>query len=1170
MASPFPTQPGPDPELLARAQARLIAAVSQFGATAPSGSADAVPSGSTDAVKSQQISWLGLQGDWEARHEEEPTGERYRFGEVFARGGLGSVRWAVDRKLGRRIAVKELLRFDDRAVRRFVREAAIMARLQHPGIVPLYDLGRDAAGRPFLCMKLVDGSSLEQRIAQCGDALDARVKLLRHVVTAAEALAYAHRQAIVHRDVKPANILIGELGEAVVIDWGLAKDLSPGSSDDNLAGDDPGTASDMTEAGSLLGTLRYMPPEQARGEPVDARSDVYALGATLYHLLAGVPPFHDRRSAQLMHDVVRAQPRPLAELAPQVPAALVAVVEKAMSQTPDRRYPSAEALADDLRRFAAGQAVVAHDYSLGELTRLWWRRHRAVATVGLAAAVILAGVNAMSQVRVRQARDVAEERRMEAELRATEAESARQLAAERAQALLMSQARLALDVDPTRVFGALAQVEPDPARDNAVRALATAAYAQLGLGGWMTGPKGRISDALRLADGTWLAATSEELWRWPSGQVHGERIGGGGILVATPDRTTWAAVRVVDGGETAIAVHRPGAPGPAQVAVKLDKPAVFYRWRMTPGGASLVGTPKLDVPAAQIDLSRGTAAPLPGPDAPAAVQGLKQVQPSPDGRMLAGVRDERTLVMWDRETGAIEAAELPGEAASLGTDGWTPDGRAFALLCLDREQGPGHARKAFVWRRGGPARVVDAEFVAPARDALVFIGMIAGSSTAWAEDLEGHNRWTRYVRRAMSSESSIVAIPTTSRDGDLVWWSVDQALEVVDVATGARVFAQAQTLREAPMIDAGTLLLRRAEGLARVEPAQASVRAVRPGSSDASADWSPNRAWVVRQEEGRVTRIGQATGEELLPEACGPWTPTRVVGAVADDGRALVVDGEGGGCFFGHGRSAMLDTPPHWLSDGAFAPDRSRSALGFADGTLREWTDPAAPPRELAGVDFHRFLDYTPDSSVLVALGSSGAVTAIDRAGTPRTLIPARPANPRRLERAALALAPEGATLALYRRGEPAVTLLDIGSGAQTKLAGAVAGEVAELGTVIRYSPSGQAVAVLDGEVLLRWSLDRPDAPERTGDVPGWDFAFLDERTLVVLGEDGGLEIVDPASGTHAPIYPGSVGREHPTLARTPGGVALRTRSGEELEFSDILPPSGPELRAWLRQRATL
>ncbi|MDC0720966.1 serine/threonine-protein kinase [Nannocystis bainbridge] len=321
-----------------------------------------------------------------------PRGEaRYEFGEVFASGGLGVVRRAEDRRLGRVVAIKELLRDSPDAQRRFAREAAITARLQHPSIVPLYDLGHRATGEPFYCMKLVDGASLDAKIQETRD-LGERLRLVEHVIAVADAIAYAHDQQVLHRDLKPANVLIGRFGETVVIDWGLAKDLA-GRSDSEAeqttrSGQRSRTGEDLTEVGTIVGTLRYMPPEQARGEPVDARSDIYALGALLYHVLSGRPPFAEVTGDALVARVKAADLEDLRERVPGVPRELAAIAHRATAARPEQRYPTAAGFAEDLRRFQAGRVVSAHSYTVAERLQRWMKRQRillAFAGLGVAA-----------------------------------------------------------------------------------------------------------------------------------------------------------------------------------------------------------------------------------------------------------------------------------------------------------------------------------------------------------------------------------------------------------------------------------------------------------------------------------------------------------------------------------------------------------------------------------------------------------------------------------------------------------------------------------------------------------------------------------------------------------------------------------------------------------------
>ncbi len=212
---------------------------------------------------------------------------------------------------------------------RFVAEALVTARLQHPSIVPVYEAGRWPGGEPFYAMKLVSGRSLADVIAE-RKTLEERLALLPHVLAVAEAIAYAHTERIIHRDLKPANVLVGDFGETVVIDWGLAKDLAREEGTEPTGAADTPLRSRRTERitrlGTVMGTPAYMPPEQAAGRPVDERADVYALGAILYHLLAGTRPYEGNSSEQVLQRVVQGPPPPLTERQKCIPADLLAIV----------------------------------------------------------------------------------------------------------------------------------------------------------------------------------------------------------------------------------------------------------------------------------------------------------------------------------------------------------------------------------------------------------------------------------------------------------------------------------------------------------------------------------------------------------------------------------------------------------------------------------------------------------------------------------------------------------------------------------------------------------------------------------------------------------------------------------------------------------------------------
>ena len=327
-----------------------------------------------------------------------PSEGRYVVKQELARGGMGRISIAEDTLLGRTVAIKELLAPTAELAARFRRELALTSRLQHPAIVSVHDGGEWPSGEPFYVMRLVSGEPLDHVIGRQADVA-ARLGLLPAAIAMVDALAYAHAQGIIHRDLKPANVLVGDYGETVVIDWGLAKDLR--------AEDD--------EPGDVVGTPAYMSPEQARGERVDERGDVYALGAVLYHLLGGVAPYGGESADTILRAVCNAPPPALADRARGIPADLLTIVAKAMARAPGDRYATAKELAIELKRFERGQLVEAHRYSAGELVRRWIRRHRTAVGVGVVATAVLAFVVAMSVRRIVIEEHRAEQRRADAE-----------------------------------------------------------------------------------------------------------------------------------------------------------------------------------------------------------------------------------------------------------------------------------------------------------------------------------------------------------------------------------------------------------------------------------------------------------------------------------------------------------------------------------------------------------------------------------------------------------------------------------------------------------------------------------------------------------------------------------------------------------------------------------
>jgi WD40 repeat protein len=364
--------------------------------------------------------------------------QRYHVLGEHGRGGLGRVSRAHDCVLHRDVAIKELLARTSVNELRFMREALITARLEHPGIVPVHEAGRWDDGTPFYAMKLVSGRPLRDLIAE-RTTVDARIGLLHHVIAVADAIAYAHGCNIIHRDLKPANIIVGDFGETVVIDWGLAKDLNT-TDDAPFASGPLGRKGndELTTAGSVLGTPAYMAPEQARGEHVDQRADVFAIGAMLWELCSvqRVPPAEERQRHRMLRRAGLDQD-------------LAAIIDKALAPDPKHRYPDAGALASDLRAFKSGARIAARNYSLPGLLAHWIRRHRAL-TVSLTAAVALAVTGVAFYIRdIASERDRADAARVEAEAQRREAETGRS-------ELILQHSELLMHSDPTAAVAALA------------------------------------------------------------------------------------------------------------------------------------------------------------------------------------------------------------------------------------------------------------------------------------------------------------------------------------------------------------------------------------------------------------------------------------------------------------------------------------------------------------------------------------------------------------------------------------------------------------------------------------------------------------------------------------------------------------------------------------------
>jgi serine/threonine protein kinase/WD40 repeat protein len=579
----------------------------------------------------------------------------YRIDRELARGGMGRILLAYDHRLKREVAIKELLLESSAAQRRFKREALITARLQHPSIVNVYEAGCWPGGEHFYAMERVQGRSFQTVIEGC-DSLKARMALLPRVIDIAEALAYAHAQGVIHRDLKPDNVLVGSFGETVVIDWGLAKDLNR-PDDEDLPMQDalerrrslpPGQ---LTMVGAIMGTPGYMAPEQAEGQEASPASDVYAIGAILYHMLAGKPPFEGETSKQVLLLMLDGPPTPLPQRVPDVPPELVSIVEKAMQRDPAKRYHDAGQLAADLRRFEMGKLVGSHDYSPLDLFRRWLRRYRATLSIMGAAALALLVIAVVSFRQVMKARDIAEqERNIANQERNAAREASARLAIEHQEAV---NARLAAEAARADAIAKTNQVALHEARAalshaDPSRALAWLRRLSLDGPGW--------DSAHLLAVGAWYAGSDDLILRGHNRRPQRLATTRDGRLIASSnadgDLLLW---------DTAAATGAPPTPlDPASALFALDP---LGRWLAAPSRSANRRVAVLDLATRRLTYVKRSNDP-------------EQLLASPDGRLLAIALRGGELSVFEPATG--RHADL-ANLAPLSALAFDPAGQWLAV-----------------------------------------------------------------------------------------------------------------------------------------------------------------------------------------------------------------------------------------------------------------------------------------------------------------------------------------------------------------------------------------------------------------------------------------------------------------------------------------------------------
>lgn len=845
--------------------------------------------------------------------DPRPTIPGYSIDGELGTGGMGVVYRAVHRGLNRPAALKMVRghdRADPRHLIRFLAEAEAVAAVQHPHVVRVYDFGH-SDGRPYLAMELLPGGSLADRLRS--GPLDPRhaAALLAKLAGAVQAF---HDLGIVHRDLKPANVLFDAAGEPKVTDFGLAK---------------RGTGSDLTATQAVMGTPAYMTPEQVAGGSkfVGPAADVYALGTVLYECLTDTRPFDGPDLPVLMRQIADDPPEPPRKRAPTLPRDIELVCLKCLEKRPADRYPSAAALADDLRRFAAGEPVSVRPAGLLERGYKWARRKPTVAALyaATAAGALLVAVAAAVGLLWREA--VAER---------GNAESARdQLAGEKR---LTEDALAKLGEEQGKTAAALTDAES--ARDLLRREqdkLALSEYARTMEVAHQEALGNNVAGAMALLEGTRPDLRGWE-WRYVQKLCNGQRrtFPGQSIVLRTgacwsPDGSrlattragdtarvwdvqTWSEVLTLNGRSKEDVGPPIWSPDGSKLATSLGERAACV-WDARTG--------------AELAILRGHT------------NLLSALAWSPDGSKLATSSYDETVRVWDARTWTTVAVLNGHNGVQLGPVSWSPDGQ--------RVVAGSHEGTVRVWDaktgielvafKGHTDAGVEAKF-SPDGSKVVTGSMWDPVTRVWdamsgAElaTIKGHNDWVRSIR--WSPDGGRLA--TASDDGTARVW---------DAKTGAAVAVlrgHSGVVEEAIWSPDGRRLATVSyDGTARVWDAAgwteiAVLRGHRIGIVGAA--WSPDGKQLVTGDGGTIRVWEVAPPSEVVTLSghtgtvdAAAWNPDRsLVATTSRDRSARVWDARTGQMI------AVMSGHSQLLNAVAWSPDGRRLATGSDDGTARVW-----------------------------------------------------------------------------------------------------------------------------------------------------------------------------------------------------------------------------------------